>query len=160
MRWRSVPSEIQLELMEPIYQSWNLGDRLAAIRYLDIFEDPEFKACQWILPEPVEKDGKMIHSLGYPEYDPRVYEFLRLAWHEGNGIDPYVGEPWEQFWVRHCIDPSSFADASVGDIRRYLMLLSRRERFGDGTIDTGFRNGVVLAALRRLVELTPEANQA
>jgi len=140
--------------MEPLYLDWDLEDRRKAVSFLPLFESPAFKPCEWVTPEPREVDGTVVHSLGWPEYDPRVYEFLGLAWNTA-GIDPYEGEPWEPFWVKHCVDPGSFAEASVGDIRRYLLLLKRRERFGDGSIEAGFKNGTIVSSLRRLKELTP-----
>jgi hypothetical protein len=139
---------------KPLYSDWNVEDRRRAVAFLAVIDDPAFVPCTWTVPAPVEKNGKLVHSLGYPTYDPRVYELLGVAW-STKGIDPYVGEPWEPFWGRFCIDPGAFADATIGDIRRYLLLLTRRERFGDGSIDAAFKSRCIHAALARLAQLTP-----
>ena len=140
--------------MDPLYLDWSLEDRRRALSYLPLFEDSEFKPCTWIVPEPRIENGKTLHSLGWPEYDPRAYEFLDIAWNTP-GIDPYAGEPWDAFWSRCWTEPAPFENASIGDIRRFLLLVKRRERFGDGTIESAFKNGLVVSALRRLTELTP-----
>lgn len=130
--------------MEPLYADWSLEDRRKALSYLPLFEDPGFIPSTWT---------KLEGTLGWPEYDPRVYEFLEIAWNTP-GVDPYAGEPWDLFWARCWIDPNAFESAAIGDIRRFLMLVKRRERFGDGTIESAFQKGLILAALLRLRELT------
>jgi hypothetical protein len=139
--------------MEPLYLDWDPEERKRAIAYWDVFADPAFVPCRWEVPEPRVVDGKTIHSLGWPEYDPRVEEFLAIAWNTP-GIDPYVGEAWDTFWANCWTHPAPFESASVGDIRRFLMLVKRRERFGDGTIESAFKKGLILAALQRLRALT------
>ena len=129
----------------PLYDDWSLEDRRKALTFLPLFEDPEFKPCEWV---------RLEGTLGWPEYDPRVYEFLEFAWNTP-GIDPYDGEPWEQFWAKCWTDPAAVGSGSVGDVRRFLLLVKRRERFGDGTIESAFNKGLILTALRRLKELTP-----
>jgi len=141
-------------LDQPAYQDWALEDRQKAVALLATYRDPAFVHCTWVKSEPYEKDGKRYQTVGYPEYADAVDELFRLAWNSP-GIDPYAGSPWQEFYASHCANPEAFRHASIGDIRRYLLLLKRQERFGDGTIDFAFRNGIVVAALERLAELTP-----
>ena len=138
---------------EPLYLDWSLEDRRAAVAFLEVIEQPDFVNCTWTKLQSTDKDGKTYTSGGWPEYDPRVFEFLNLA-RNTPGIDPYAGEPWEAFWARCWSEPEPFKTASIGEIRRFLLLVKRRERFGDGTIDSAFKKGLIRAALIRLRELT------
>ena len=48
------------------------------------------------------------------------------------------------------LSPEYFETATVNQVRRYLVLLTRGERFCDGYIASQFDEGVLLAAFRRL----------
>lgn len=134
---------------------WSEDKRRAVLAIAVAFDQADFVPAKWIVPELRVENGKTIHTLGWPEYDPRVEEFFAAVWADGG--DPYEGEPWQAFYYQFFEDPGRFATASPSDLRRFLMILKRRERFGDGTIESAFKRGLVQAAVRRLRELTPVA---
>ncbi|HJP82018.1 MAG TPA: DUF6508 domain-containing protein [Fimbriimonadaceae bacterium] len=96
----------------------------------------------------------------YPDYDPKVLQFMEASSKFTDGIDPYAPLPEDKvvngviFSVSGTTFPLEFfREATLNQIRRYLRLLERGERFCDGHIEGEFRDGKVVAALTRLAEI-------
>jgi hypothetical protein len=135
--------------------TWKISDRKNALAHFEDLSSEEFIPCQWIVPEPLVEDGKTVHYVGWPEYDPRVEAFFFAVWSEP-GLNPYNEGDWQEFYGSFWTNPSRFESATVDDLRRFFMILKRRERFGDGTIESAFKKGLMRSALLRLRELTPD----
>lgn len=133
-------------------------DRL--LELLPIFEDPDFIPATWPERFHIDEEGKRHEHFPYPDYHPAVEEFRNQYPALTAGIHPYDPLPEDEtaegilFSVTGAtFSQEYFAKATLDQIRRYLMLLGRGERFCDGHIDGEFRAGKIVMALRRLVEL-------
>ncbi|MBC8064164.1 MAG: hypothetical protein H7Y17_04995 [Chlorobia bacterium] len=133
-------------------------DRL--LELLPTFEDPEFVPAVWPERFHIDAEGKRIEHVPYPDYHPAVEEFRNRYPALVAGIHPYDALPEDDtpdgvtFSVLGTTyDQAYFAKATIDQIRRYLMLLGRGERFCDGHIDGEFRAEKVVAALKRLAEM-------
>ncbi len=130
------------------------------LEFLPIFEDPQFEPATWPERSYINSDGKRVMNMPYPDYHPKVEEFRDCHPALVAGIHPYdpLPEDETQEGVPFSVTGATFteeyfAKATIDQIRRYLMLLGRGERFCDGHIDGEFRDGKVVAALRRLAIL-------
>lgn len=133
------------------------------LQFLPIFEDPGFVAATWPERFYTNAEGKQVMNMPYPDYHPSVEEFRNQYPALVMGIHPYEPLPEDQtqegipFSVTGATFTEEYFDkASIDQIRRYLMLLSRGERFCDGHIDGEFRTGKVVMALRRLAVLVKQ----
>ena len=138
-------------------------DRL--VEFLPTFEDPNFVPGTWPERHMTGKDGKKILQSPYPDYHPAVEEFRSAYSALTNGIHPYDALPEDespdgvQFSVLGTTYPIEYFDtATLDQIRRYLMLLGRGERFCDGHIYGEFVDGKVVRALRRLAKIREEGS--
>ena len=97
----------------------------------------------------------------YPDYHPAVEEFRERYPAVAGHIHPYNALPEDHHpeGVEFNVLGTSFsceyfANATFNQVCRYLMLLGRGERFCDGHIAGEFKSGKIVAALRRMAELT------
>jgi hypothetical protein len=132
-------------------------------RFLEIFrrvEEPGFVAATW--PDlPVQiVDGVKVMTMPYPIYDPVIDKLWDLAYRSSLYIEPYAPLPEDpiQEGVRFSVvgahfPPEYFETATLDQVRRYLVLCTRGERFCDGHIASQFENGSMVAALKRLKRL-------
>lgn len=130
------------------------------LKFLPIFEDPDFIPATWPERTYIDAEGKRVMNMPYPDYNPAVEEFRDQYPALSAGIHPYEALPEDEttegipFSVTGAtFTEEYFAKATLDQIRRYLMLLGRGERFCDGHIDGEFRAGKVVMALRRLAVL-------
>lgn len=130
-------------------------DRL--LELLPTFDDPDFVPATWPSRNYTDEWGNKVMCLPYPDYHPAVEEFRKRYPALVAGIHPYDALPEDQtqdgvpFSVLGAsFSEEYFAQATIDQIRRYLILLGRGERFCDGHIDGEFRAGKVVAALNRL----------
>jgi Family of unknown function (DUF6508) len=133
-------------------------DLAPIIAYLEIFEAPDFVAATW--PDRGVIDGAI--QMPYPDYDPAVYEVIGLAVSAFGRRDPYASLPEDPPGVPAPEVVKSLEDiasASVDQVLRFLFLCSRRERFHDGYLDSVFRSGAMVAALRRLQDINHSATE-
>lgn len=139
-------------------------EQIAAIdlllELLPTFEDPEFVPATWPERFHVDSDGKKHQHMPYPDYHPAVEEFRNRYPTLVDGIHPYEALPEDETTegvefnvLGTTFDQEYFARATLNQIRRYFMLLGRGERFCDGHIDSEFKDGKIVAALHRLIEL-------
>jgi len=132
----------------------------AVLAFLPVFEDPHFVPFVW---PPLRKsiiDGREVTHMPYPEYDLKVDEFWSTLARTGGRVHPYnplpedptqEGIPFSVMGVYFPVE--YFETATLDQVRRYLSLCTRGERFCDGHIASQFENGSLLAALHRLREL-------
>lgn len=139
-------------------------DRLAAaqalLELLPTFEDPDFVPATWPPRFHIDENGDRIEHMPYPDYHPVVERFRDLYWKFTAGVHPYEPLPEDETQEGIAFSPGGvtfpleyFETASIDQIARFFVLMNRGERFGDGHIESQFKSGKVVAALRRLKEL-------
>jgi hypothetical protein len=99
----------------------------------------------------------------YPVYHEVVDRMWKLLYDTSAYIAPYAPLPEDPtpegipFSVMSAHFPRDyFESATLNQVRRYLVLCARGERFCDGHIASQFESGSILAALKRLSFLRRE----
>lgn len=136
---------------------WLVADIDKMVELLPIIEAPEFQPHIWPdLPDIIE-NGTRIRQMPYPVYHEVVDRMWKLLYETSAYIDPYAPQPEDPnqdgvpFSVMGAHFPPEYFDtATLNQVRRYLVLCTRGERFCDGHIASQFESGSIQAALRRL----------
>jgi hypothetical protein len=96
-----------------------------------------------------------------PVYGSAFDELWKLVYESSLFIHPYAALPEDPtpdgipFHVMGAtFEPDDFRSATIDQVRRYLVLCTRGERFCDGHMAAQWASGALLAALRRFRELT------
>ncbi|HVL37839.1 MAG TPA: DUF6508 domain-containing protein [Fimbriimonadaceae bacterium] len=133
--------------------NWSWEDIDALLTLLPVLEDPAFVPAQW---QKSWKDSEGVLHMGWPVYSETAERVFALApW-----VHPYDPLPEDEpgLDVREVAHtPEYLSQASANQVLRYLALCRRLERFGDGHIESQFKRGRIVAALRRLRELREAA---
>ncbi len=139
------------------------------LRFKPIFESltiPQFR--HWNDWERIQlPDGGEALHMPYPEYHPAVWEWNAAVYTTPFYIDPYREVPGKKGGVpplrflgiggpRRAKPERFFKNAPVDEVRQYMALCSRGEKWCDGNIGSEFERGVVMAAFRRLAVLRAE----
>ena len=139
-------------------EDWPLEGIDRVLTFLPAFESEGFQSCSWFA-ETAKAKGERV-QLPYPTYSNTVEAFWSAFAETGGWIDPYgplpedpAGELERTKAVVATYPIDYLQSASINQIRRYLCKCRRGERFCDGHIDDEFRQGKIVAALRRLQEL-------
>ncbi|MDQ2985944.1 MAG: DUF6508 domain-containing protein [Armatimonadota bacterium] len=150
--------------MAETLQPWPAEGIDETLAYLPFFEDRSFVPFVWEPMRPMMKDGKEVWHVPYPICDDKVDGFWRTFAKTGGFIHPYDALPEDatqggiQFSVLGAHFPIEyFETATLNQVRRYLSLCTRGERFCDGHIAGQFENGCIIAALRRVAALKGRA---
>ena len=117
-------------------KKWSLRDIDTMLEFLPMMEEPGFIAATWTVPEKRDASGNPVMCWPYallPE-DPK-------------GLEPGTDV------LKVLQSVGDMEKASLGQIRRYLVLCTRGERFCDGYIAGQFESGLIQAALRRLEQI-------
>jgi hypothetical protein len=112
----------------------------AVLEFLPVFEQPDFKAAELVFP---------VRGMAYYTYSPDVKRFQRAI---EPLLFPFDWPSWRRSYERYR-NPSHLRTARLLTLRKLLTCYSRAERFCEGTWAGGFRDGHVVAILRRLKEL-------
>lgn len=141
-------------------KKWSLRDIDTMLEFLPMMEEPGFVAATWPVPEKRDASGNPVMCWPYPSYHPLIHEFISLCYKTSIYTDPYALLPEDPKGLEPGIDVlkvlQSVGDmekASLGQVRRYLVLCTRGERFCDGYIAGQFESGLIQAALRRLKQI-------
>ena len=125
-------------------KNWILSDMDKMLDLLPIMEAGGFQIATW--------PGSGV----YPDYHPVVNEFMDLGYNTSCFIQPYEPLPEDPAGV----DPmqllktaSEMENASINQIRRFFIQCLRAEKFCDGAIEGRFKDGRLLAALRRVKQI-------
>ena len=119
-----------------------------------------FYAYVWDDPERPEEDGQKPHPMLGASFHRAMLRYWDLVHGTSAHTDPYAvlpedpaadGEPFSP--TRFEYTPDHFARATLAQVRRYLSLLPRGERFSEGYIGQQVESGAFRAALERLREL-------
>jgi hypothetical protein len=140
---------------------WTAADIDRLLKLLAVIEEPDFVAFTWPRPQERIEDGTPVLEWPYPDYHPVVNELWEVLYKTSAYIDPYGVLPEDPSGLEDGTDtlkvlnnsPRAIPTATLDQIRRYLVLCTRGERFSTGYIAEQFENGSILAAYRRLKEL-------
>lgn len=123
----------------------------------------EFRSWNGWEPMDLPEGGQALH-VPYPEYHPVVHQWYELLYQTPFYIDPYAALPEDPTpdgvpfsVIGTYFPPEYFKNATLDQIRRYMLLCTRWERFCDGHIAGEFEDGVIQAAFNRLALLVEES---
>jgi hypothetical protein len=139
-------------------KTWSTQDIDRMLELLGPIFAPGFELATWVYPDPIEKDGKLVHVLGWPDYHPIVHEFIQFCCDSSTFIDPYALLPedppvrgeGEPVTPRILTSPEDMRMATLNQIRRYFVILTRGEYWCEGYIAQQFEDGLLQAAVRRV----------
>ncbi|MBX3097681.1 MAG: hypothetical protein KF812_12555 [Fimbriimonadaceae bacterium] len=142
---------------------WAVDDIDRMLELLKVVESPDFVAFTWPdLPERTE-NGVRVLQMPYPVYLEAVDQLWKALYDTTAYIDPYAPLPENPtqdgmlFSVLGAhFPPDYFETATLNQVRRYLVLCTRGERFCDGHIAGEFESGALHAALARLKQIRSE----
>ena len=129
----------------------NLSRTFAAVRDPSAAEHP-FATTQF----PTATDG-IIRGFPITDYAPPVRAFWNLVENARLAAPPFDWSEWLEGICESSkdpLDPRLVAMLSPTDLRRYLTMLQRAERFVEGTWGAALRNGVFDALLTRILSLS------
>jgi hypothetical protein len=136
---------------------WPIDGIRETLAFLPAFEAEGFVVAVWEPPHKSINNGLEVTHLPYPTYKPEVERFWEVFSGTGGFINPYepLHEDADDWSVRiydgqKPIDLDYLAGASIDQVRRWLSLTKRGERFCDGHIESQFENGYIVAALKRI----------
>ena len=131
----------------------DVDERLRRLaRHLPVLESPDFEFGAWERPM-TDADG-VIH-VGWYVFSPQAEAFLADArtWVEPFDWPTWAASPEGQALLS---GPEAVAAASAEDLGRLLTTFIRSERFGDGTLESAFKRGMLTAIARRAAALLSE----
>ncbi len=139
---------------------WLKQDIDKMLKLLAIIESPDFQSHIWPdLPDAFE-NGTRIAQMPYPVYHEVINQMWQLLYETTAYIDPYACLPEDSSLDGVSIGvmgahfpPAYFESATLNQVRRYLVLCTRGERFCDGHIAKQFEIGSIHAALKRVRHL-------
>jgi len=143
--------------MERPTEEWSRSDIDKMLELLSVIESPGFVPFTWPeLPERHE-NGVRVLQMPYPVYHEVVDRLWTLLYETSAYVDPYAPLPEDptQEGIPFSVlgahfPPEYFDSATLNQVRRYLVLCTRGERFCDGHIASQFESGALPAALKRL----------
>ncbi|MFJ6417101.1 DUF6508 domain-containing protein [Paeniglutamicibacter sp. NPDC091659] len=94
----------------------------------------------------VREDG--VHTLGYPDYDERVFAGLEAG-------QELAGTDYDYLAHIERIQQQPIARATLEELATWFTWLLRGERFCDGHVAQNLESGRVRALVTRLLELSP-----
>lgn len=139
---------------------WTRRDIDRMLAMLPPMEERDFVPYTWERPERRVDRGDETIELTAPLYHRVVETLWDQCYNSSAWIDPYAalpedpdqdGIPFDVLGAH--FPPEYFATATLNQVRRYLVLCTRGERFCSGHIAAQINSGSMLAALRRLREL-------
>lgn len=139
-------------------KKWRPADIDALLDLARVMESPNFEIMTWPDLPYLEENGTRIVQMPYPEYNPVVGRIVEMLYESSAYIDPYGTLPEDPEFDGRPFPPDYFPRATLNQVRRYLVLCTRGEKFCDGHIGAEFRRGSLPAAFARLRALRSEMN--
>ncbi|MBX3095897.1 MAG: hypothetical protein KF812_03465 [Fimbriimonadaceae bacterium] len=143
--------------MDEPTEVWARSDIKMMLDLLPIMEQPGFRVVEWVKRTDIAPDDPFTHDR---VYHPVIDRFWHLCYATSCYIAPYDPLPEDKTpeGIKFCTLGMSFAEdyfaaATLNQVRRYLLLITRSERFCDGFIQGEFECGKMLSAFRRVREL-------
>lgn len=144
-------------------ERWEIEDIDRMLAILPIIEAEGFVSHTYPEPEVTIINGVKSWQIPYPTYHPVVKVLWDECYQSSAWIHPYERLPedpptLEDLHLAQEVFPTleSFAEGTLNQIRRYLIHLTRLERFSDCFIASEFESNRLPAALRRLQTLRRE----
>lgn len=137
----------------------DIGAVLSLKPIFDSLSVEEFRRWNGWEPVDLPEGGQALH-VPYPNYHPVVREWTIAVFCTPFYIDPYrgnpigmAGTPTKFIGIGSPGRPTVaefFADADLDDVRQFMTLIIRVERFCDGNIAGEFESGAIQASFHRL----------
>jgi hypothetical protein len=116
------------------------------LKYLSIFEQPDYQFGQWVEPEG---------QFPYFSFSPEADEFIKMV-HRQNIIVPFDWTSWRKEAERYQTDAKALETADLLTLRKLLTVHVRAEHFSEGHLASVFESGHIAAILRRLKQIREE----
>lgn len=130
--------------------NWTMDDRRLIAGFLEEFTASGFASHTFELGTKVDEGGALSDSENRPIYHSSLERLWTAICKTSCWVSPYDGNDWSEFWGRFSKSPGAFSEASVAEIRRFLALATRGERFCEGLMANLADKGVLSGALSRL----------
>jgi hypothetical protein len=131
--------------------AWTREDFEAFAAFIPILEARDFKPCEWKGFDKLPNGSLMAPYVVYHEDVDRLFALASKDFLPPYDLLPEDPPGTDLHSMR--FTPEYFENATLDQLRRYFLLIRRRERFCDGYIEDLIKDGTMTAALRRLVEL-------
>jgi ADP-ribosyl-[dinitrogen reductase] hydrolase len=115
----------------------------AILKYLPIFEKPDYQFGQWVEPEG---------QFPYFWFSPGVDEFIGELYKQGM-IIPFDWMSWREEAERYQKDAKTLETADLLTLRKLLTVHVRADRFSEGHLASVFGSGHITAILHRLQQI-------
>ncbi len=139
-------------------KKWRPADIDALLDLARVMESPNFEIMTWPDLPDLEENGTRIVQMPYPEYNPVVGRIVEMLYESSAYMDPYATLPEDPEVDGRPFPPDYFPRATLNQVRRYLVLCTRGEKFCDGHIGAEFMRGSIPAAFARLRALRSQMN--
>jgi hypothetical protein len=143
---------------------WRKQSMDRVLGLLPTLEDPNFKVGEWHGGDTRVEDGQKVMSMPFIAYHPAIKKLWKILYDSSAYIDAYAQLPediipmGEEFCPQTIhLTPRYFETATLNQVRRYLVLITRGERLCEGYIAQQHESGALVVALRRLRSLRIEA---
>jgi ADP-ribosyl-[dinitrogen reductase] hydrolase len=118
------------------------GNLQAVLKFLPLFEHPEFSPGEWIAQEG---------HLPYFSYTSEVLDFIRTL--SGNGfVQPFDWMKWRE-GVQLVNNPALLSKSNLQTLRKLLTTHVRADRFTEGHLAAMFETGHLTMILKRMAEI-------
>jgi ADP-ribosyl-[dinitrogen reductase] hydrolase len=115
----------------------------AILKYLPVFEKPDYQFGRWVEPEG---------QFPYFSFSPEVDEFID-ALHRQGMIIPFDWTSWRKEAECYQTDSEALETADLLTLRKLLTVHVRAERFAEGHLASVFESGHITAILHRLKQI-------
>ena len=115
----------------------------AILKYLPIFEKPDYQFGCWVEPEG---------QFPYFSFSSEVDEFIGELYKQGM-ILPFDWMSWRKEAERYPKDAKALETADLLTLRKLLTVHVRAERFSEGHLASVFGSGHITAILHRLQQI-------
>lgn len=145
--------------------SADIEEVLSLKRIFDSLSVDQFQYWNGWEPMDLPEGGQVLH-VPYPKYHPVVRQWIVAVQCSPFCIEAYFthGEASEKFWVLGAPGGPSprefFSQVDLDDVRRFMVLCQRGERFCDGNMAGAFKCGAIQAAFGRLEELFTQSQSS
>lgn len=120
--------------------------------FLPEFERPGFSPGDMVFPA---KGDDRVFEVGYAALSAPARDFASAAYRSGWVLESFDWLTWSRTAEARDLlsEPAAIAQATAEQLAKLLTLIMRQDRFVEGALLGRFRDGSILAIVRRAVEL-------